>query len=306
MLSSKAKAHTDIKSDGWIEQYLPSKMRPCAYLIRLDRPIGIWLLLLPAWWAITLAAGGMRAMAPYDWWLMMLFGAGAVIMRGAGCIINDLWDRKLDQTVARTNQRPLASGAITPPQALLFLFVLLLLGLFILTQMTLVTILLGVLALPLIIAYPLMKRITWWPQAFLGLTFNFGALMGWSAVTHLLALPALLLYAGGFFWTLGYDTIYAHQDKEDDAKTGIKSSALKLGTASKKWIAGFYAIAMSLYGAAFLLTGAGVFACLLLSFAAIQLIWQIRIWNMGDPASALLVFKSNRDFGIILLLAALL
>ncbi len=294
--------HTDINSKGWLA-HLPQGLQPFAILMRLDRPIGTWLLLLPGWWAIALSSGGWATMNWHDAWLFVLFGVGAVVMRGAGCVINDLWDRDFDRAVERTRLRPLASGAINVKAALGFLCILLLTGLAILLQLPLVAILLGILTLPLIVTYPLMKRVTWWPQFFLGITFNFGALMGWAAVTGVIGLPALLIYIGGIFWTLGYDTIYAHQDKDDDALIGVKSTARKFASASKAWVAGFYAAAFILMALGFLIAGVGLSGVLLLAAAA-HLFWQVRTWNMNDPANSLRIFKSNRDFGLVLLLAA--
>ncbi|MGQ0527137.1 MAG: 4-hydroxybenzoate octaprenyltransferase [Alphaproteobacteria bacterium] len=274
---------------------------PYIRLARLDRPIGIWLLLLPGWWAVLLAAGGVQRMNAADWKVFVLFGIGAVLMRAAGCIINDLWDRNLDRRVVRTKQRPLAAGDVSVAGALVFLCVLLVLSLMILWQMNLVTVLLGILSLPFIVAYPLMKRFTWWPQTFLGLTFNFGALMGWSAVTGVPQLPALLLYVGGIFWTLGYDTIYAHQDKEDDALAGIKSSALKLGERSRIWVKVFYAAAFAFMIIACVVAVHTWVAALFLLPAFLYAAMNIRKWDEQDVDSALAVFKSNRDFGLILL-----
>ncbi len=311
MNTDNTRTHTDIKSNGGINRFFPPLLRPYACLARFDRPIGTWLLLLPGWWAITLSAGGLFSFNSHsvnfnhhDVNLMALFGIGALVMRGAGCVINDLWDRRLDHQVERTRSRPLASGAVTPKQAFVFLILLLSIGLLILTRMSFVTILLGVISVPFIVFYPLMKRITWWPQLFLGLTFNFGALMGWSAVTGTLALPALFLYAGGIFWTLGYDTIYAHQDKEDDARIGIKSTALKLGENSKKWVAGFYSIAWLFFVLAYIIAGAGTLSVLILLAAGWQFFWQVRMWDMDNPESSLMIFKSNRDFGLFVLAAA--
>lgn len=299
--------HTDIKINGWIARFLPEKARPYAYLARLDRPIGIWLLLLPAWWAIFLASGGGLSLNGFDAWIVILFGIGAVVMRGAGCVINDLWDRDLDKSVERTRVRPLAAGLIKPFQAIIFLIVLLLLGFLILIQTkSLVTILLGIMTLPLIALYPLMKRLTWWPQLFLGVVFNFGALMGWAAVTGLVQIPAVLLYMGGIFWTLGYDTVYAYQDKEDDARIGIKSTALKFGTDSKKWVGGFYAAAWLLIAAAFATEKAGWLSFMILPLAGYLFFRQLNRWDMSDPQSALDVFRSNRDLGFLILIAAII
>ncbi|WP_435640937.1 4-hydroxybenzoate octaprenyltransferase [Micavibrio aeruginosavorus] len=290
--------HTDIHHQGWIA-YLPGFVRPYALLMRLDRPIGTWLLLLPGWWAIVLAAGGVRAMNPYDWKLIILFAVGAIVMRGAGCVINDLWDRKLDARVERTAARPLASGAVSVPAACVLLGALLSIGLMILLELNITAILLGVLSVAFIVVYPAMKRITWWPQAFLGLTFNFGALMGWAAVTGAVDMAALYLYAAGFFWTLGYDTIYAHQDKEDDARIGIKSTALFLGEKSRIWIAGFYTLTLILLALAI----GSVWGFVTLIPAAMHLAWQVKDWDMNDPASSLKFFRSNRDFGLLVLAA---
>jgi len=297
--------HTDIKTEGFISQ-LPYSWQPYAILMRLDRPIGWWLLLLPGWWAITLSAGGVSGMNGHSWFLMALFFIGAVIMRGAGCTINDLWDRNLDKQVERTRNRPIASGAVSVPQALAFLFALLFTGLIILLQTSAVTIGLGFLSMIFVAAYPYMKRITWWPQAFLGITFNFGVLMGWGAVAHSLEPPVFTLYLGAFFWTLGYDTIYAHQDKEDDQIVGIKSTALLFGARSKKWVSGFYAAAWVLMTLSVYLTSQSLIAAAFMLPAAAHLVWQIMRWESDDQPSSLKTFKSNRDFGLLVLLACLL
>ncbi len=306
MSRTKTENHTDINRDGWIERYLGPQARPYAYLMRLDRPVGTWLLLLPGWWAIILAAGGGPGIYDHVFETFVLFGIGAVAMRGAGCIINDLWDRELDRQVKRTSARPLAAGTLTVRQALGLLAVLLLTGLAVLYQMPPVTVLLGFIVFPLIVLYPLMKRWTWWPQAFLGLTFNFGALMGWTAVNDVVGSVALCLYGAGICWTLGYDTIYAHQDKEDDMRIGVKSTALLFGENSKNVVTIFYVMAMILFAAAFMLAQAGALSLLLLSGAGLQLIWQVRSWDMTDPQNSLDRFKSNRDFGLIVLLAIIL
>lgn len=298
--------HTDIKSDGWIGRWLPPPARPYALLARLDRPVGTWLLLLPGWWGIMLAAGRMSGMNARDEKTLILFGIGAIVMRAAGCVINDLWDRDFDRQVERTMARPLAAGTVTPKQALIFLAILLLIGLWVLMQMSLVTILLGVLSLPLIVVYPLAKRFTWWPQLVLGLIFNFGALMGWGAVTGAIALPALLLYAAGIFWTLGYDTIYAHQDIADDMKIGVRSTAIKFGADSRKWVAGFYTVAWVLILAAFLAAHENWQSFVFLLFPAMHLVMQLKMWDPADPAKSLAVFRMNRDFGFLVLLAAAL
>jgi 4-hydroxybenzoate polyprenyltransferase len=295
-------AHTDIRSDSWVDRLLPAAWRPYARLARLDRPIGVWLLLFPCWWSIALAA---PAGAWPDWRLMVLFAAGAVIMRGAGCTVNDLLDRDLDAQVERTRGRPLPSGQVSPRQALLFLLAQLLAGLVILLQLRPLAIALGVASLALVAAYPLMKRVTWWPQAFLGLTFNWGALMGWAAVTGGLEPPALLLYAGGILWTLGYDTIYAHQDKEDDARVGVKSTALRLGPASRAWIYAFYLGALALWTTALLPETNPIALFTPLFLAGLAMIRQVRGWDPDDPASSLATFKAARAIGWLVLLAAI-
>lgn len=294
--------HTDINTKGWISRLSP-EIRPYVLLMRLDRPIGVWLLLLPGWWAILLARGGVMGLQARDLWLLLLFGFGAIVMRGAGCVINDLWDRRLDGKVERTKGRPLASGAINVWKAFGFLFSLLLVGLLVLLQMNMLTVILGCVSMLFVIAYPAMKRITWWPQAFLGLTFNFGALMGWAAVTGEVGLAAVFLYAAGFFWTLGYDTIYAHQDIEDDMRIGVKSSAIRLRDQSKPWIAKFYMAACGLLFLALLAGRAGPFSYLVLAFAGGHLWWQLRQWHPIHPLSSLRIFKSNRIFGWIVLAA---
>ncbi len=288
-------AATDIPSDSWIDRWAPSAARPYLRLMRLDRPIGTWLLLLPCWWSTALASPGWP-----DGRLMVLFAIGAIIMRGAGCIVNDLADRDFDGKVARTATRPLVSGAISIRQAFAFLFLQLMLGLAVLAQLNLFAIGIGAASLLLVFTYPFMKRITYWPQAFLGLTFNWGALVGWAAVHGGLDAPALVLYAAGVFWTLGYDTIYAHQDKEDDILVGVKSLALKLGDASKAWFAGFYSATVLLVGAAGALAGLGWPFWVGLAIAAGHLAWQILDVDLNRPRDCLAKFKSNRDFGLIL------
>lgn len=295
--------YTDIRKLTWIER-LPEKIKPLAYLMRLDRPIGTWLLLLPALWSLVLAyktsTSDMELRTLFTF--ITLFSIGAIIMRGAGCIINDLWDRDLDMQVERTRFRPLASGTISIKQTFLFLIGLLLLGLLILLQMNATTIILGVLSLVFITIYPFMKRITWWPQAFLGLTFNFGALMGWTAITGDLSLSAILLYIGGFFWTLGYDTIYAHQDITDDLLIGIKSTARLFKDKSKIFVGLFYTIAFLMFMSAIMIATQSVHPLYLCACSGILLIFQIHTWNINEQENALEMFKANKEFGLLLLL----
>lgn len=290
--------HTDIRSGDWIDRRTPPGARPYLRLMRLDRPIGTWLLLLPGWWAIALAAP--PAALP-DLRLMALFGIGAVLMRGAGCVVNDILDRDIDAEVERTRVRPIPSGQVSVGQALGFLAALLAVSFLILISLSPTAIVLGVASLALVFPYPLMKRITWWPQAFLGLTLNWGTLMGWAAVTNGLGLPALVLYAAGIVWTLGYDTIYAHQDKEDDARIGVKSSARYLGAASRPWIAVFYALTAAGLLAAGLADGLGAVYAVALVPAVLHLAWQVRTWDPDDQADCLAKFKSNAPFGWLVL-----
>ncbi len=291
---------TDIQNHSWIEN-LPQSWRPYVYLGRFDRPIGIWLLLLPGWWAIALASE-----KPWQsWHLFLLFGLGAIVMRAAGCVVNDMWDRELDQQVRRTVERPLASGALSMRQAAIFLGVLLFLGFLVLVQMNVFTIMLGVVSLPMIVLYPLMKRFTWWPQAFLGLVFNFGVLMGWSAVVGYLELPALLMYLGCVFWTLGYDTIYAHQDVEDDALVGVKSTALRFRHYTRPMIALFYGLQSVLWSAAFFMA-AGWLAVVFLIPAFVHLYRQVFSFEDNNPDLCLRIFKSNRDLGLLVLAGCLI
>ena len=275
--------------------------------MRLDRPVGIWLLLLPSLWGIALALGGAQNIDIRTLYIIVLFALGAIIMRGAGCVINDIWDRDIDKQVERTRTRPIASGEISVKKALMFLATLLLMGLIILLQFNITTVILGIITLPLIISYPLMKRITWWPQLFLGLTFNFGVLMGWSAITGGIGLSPILLYIGAIFWTVGYDTIYAHQDKDDDSLIGVKSTALKFGDNSKLWVAGFYALSFMLISVAILPNEKITIPIIIaLSMLALHFAWQIKSWNPNDQESSLRIFKSNRNTGLIALLACML
>lgn len=288
----------DIKAGDWIDRYVPGPWRPYARLARLDRPIGTWLLLFPCWWSIALAA------APGTWpdfRLMILFGLGALVMRGAGCTVNDMIDRDIDAKVARTATRPLASGQMSLAQAWRFLGLQLGIGLVILLQLSWTAIWLGVASLALVAIYPTMKRITWWPQAFLGLTFNWGALMGWAALRDELGWAPVLLYAAGFFWTLSYDTIYAHQDKSDDALIGVKSTALRLGAQTKTWLLGFDAAMLVLLVAALAAAGIGWIAYVVVLALAAHLLWQAADVDLDDPRDCLAKFRSNRWIGWILL-----
>ena len=307
-LAQRATAASDIRT--WLDRALPAAAWPYARLMRLDRPIGTWLLLFPCWWGLFLAVDQSPLTQP--WQLpsqtghilgsVLLFAIGSVVMRGAGCTYNDIVDRDFDAKVARTALRPIPSGQVSVRRATVFLIAQLLVGLLILLTFNRFAIMLGVLSLALVFTYPLMKRITYWPQAFLGLTFNWGALMGWAAVTGSLALPTLLLYAGGIAWTLHYDTIYAHQDKEDDALVGVKSTALKLGAQTKPWLAGFSIATVILFEIAVALAHLGWPAMLAVAAVALHLTWQILTVELDDPADCLAKFRSNRWIGWLLLI----
>jgi 4-hydroxybenzoate polyprenyltransferase len=290
---------------NWVDTRAPRWLRPYLRLARLDRPIGSWLLLLPCWWSSALAAVAAHAWAP-SLVHILLFFIGAFAMRGAGCTWNDIVDRDLDAAVERTRSRPIPSGQVSVTQAAVFLALLALIGLAVLITFNRITIMLGIASLAIVAVYPFMKRITYWPQIVLGLAFSWGALMGWAAVFGSLALPPLLLYAGSISWVIGYDTIYAHQDREDDALIGIKSTALLFGPRTKPILALFYTVAVILFAAAGFSAGGGiVFALGLCAFAA-HLAWQIIRLDIADPDNCLIVFKSDRDAGLILFAALLL
>ena len=287
---------SDILPGNWVERWLPARARPYARLARLDRPIGTWLLLFPAWWGIALAAPGWPSPG-----LLLLFAFGAVVMRGAGCTLNDIADRDYDGRVARTRHRPLPSGAVSLREAAAFLVVQLAVGAAVLFSLNRASILLGLPVLALIATYPFMKRVTYWPQLFLGLNFNWGALIGWTAVTGSPGLPALLLYLGGICWTLGYDTIYAHQDKEDDVRIGVKSSAIALGSHTRPWLFAFYGGALLLWGAAGASAGLAPPFWLGLAAASLQLGWQAMRVDVDNPGDCLAKFRSNRLVGWLML-----
>ncbi len=283
----------------------PPGMRPWLELMRLDRPIGVWLLFWPC--VFGLALGTMADDRSFsDWsdlWLVVLFAIGSVVMRGAGCTYNDIVDREIDAKVARTRGRPIPSGRVGVKDAWLFLGAQLLIGLLVLIQLNDFAIVLGAASLLLVAAYPFMKRITWWPQAWLGLTFNWGALLGFAAETGRIDWTAIMLYAGLFFWTLGYDTIYAHQDKEDDALIGVKSTARLFGARSKDWILGFYAVAFAFILASGYAAHAGWPFTFLMLLAGAHLVWQVHTLNIDDPECCLKIFRSNRETGALIALA---
>jgi 4-hydroxybenzoate polyprenyltransferase len=286
---------------NWVDSFAPQISRPYLRLARLDRPIGSWLLLMPCWWSLGLA--GMAAGTAPTIRNIVLFFIGAFAMRGAGCTWNDLVDRDLDARVERTRSRPIPSGQVTVTQAAIFLIVQALIGLAVLLQFNGFTVLTGFASLGVVAIYPFMKRITYWPQIVLGLAFSWGALMGWPAVFGRLDWAALILYAGSICWVIGYDTIYAHQDREDDALIGIKSTAILFRERTKPMLALFYSAAVILIGIAGTLAGGGVYFAIGLAAFAAHLGWQIFSLDINDPAHCLKLFKANRDAGLILFLA---
>lgn len=295
----------DAKPVNWVERYLPGGALPYAQLMRLDRPIGWWLLLLPCWWALVLGQIAVGGGLP-NLWHGLLFLIGAIVMRGAGCTLNDMADRNFDAMVERTKNRPLASGRVSRKQAFVFLALLSLIGLAVLLQFNWFSIVLGASSLLIVAIYPFMKRITHWPQLVLGLAFNWGALIGWTATHASLSPAALLLYAGGVSWTLAYDTIYAHQDKEDDVLIGVKSTALLFGANTKPWLVGFFGLASALMFAALLQVNAGAASYIGLAAAAFHSAWQTISFDHTNSTHCLKLFKSNRTFGLLFLAGLLL
>ena len=290
---------------NWVDRAAPVWSRPYLRLARLDRPIGSWLLLLPCWWSAGLAAIAAGERLP-DLGHLALFFIGAFAMRGAGCTWNDIVDRDLDRRVERTRSRPIPSGQVSVAQAALFLLAQALVGLLVLVRFNRFAIAAGIASLAIVAVYPFMKRVTYWPQIVLGLAFSWGAVMGWAAAFGRLDPPAIVLYAGSIAWVIGYDTVYAHQDRDDDALIGIKSTALLFGERTRPMLAVFYALAAVLIGLAGALAGAGaLFGLGLLGFAA-HLAWQIARLDIGDPDKCLRIFKSDRDAGLILFAGMLL
>ena len=296
---SGAAARVADAAGNWVDTRAPPWSRPYLRLARLDRPIGSWLLLLPCWWSAALAAAlaGDVSRLPL---ILVLFLVGAFVMRGAGCTWNDITDRDLDAKVERTRSRPIPAGQVGVRQALAFLVAQALIGLVVLLQFNRFAILTGIASLAIVAVYPFMKRITWWPQVVLGLAFSWGALMGFAVLLGQIGLPALFLYAGSIAWVIGYDTVYAHQDTEDDALIGVKSTARLFGAQTHRALILFYSLAVILIGAALALSGVGVPAWIGLAVFAGHLGWQITRLRIDDPALCLRVFKSNRDAGLLL------
>lgn len=295
---------SDAPPGNWVDRHAPHFAQGYLRLMRADRPIGTWLLLWPCWWSAALAwiAAGQRWPDP---WLLFLFAAGATVMRGAGCTYNDIADREYDARVARTRTRPIPSGQVSAGAAAIFMVALSFIGLAVLLQFNAFAIGLGIASLGIVALYPFMKRITYWPQIVLGLAFSWGALMGWAQIFARFDAPAVWLYLAAIAWTIGYDTIYAHQDKEDDALLGLKSTALKFGSATWRWLTLFYGLTIALLGLAGSGAGAGWPFFLGLSLAALHLIWQIVTLDIADADNCLQRFRSNRDFGALVFIALL-
>ena len=284
---------------NWVDTLAPPWSRPYLRLARFDRPIGSWLLLLPCWWSAALASALAHDAGRLPI-IIALFFAGAFAMRGAGCTWNDITDRDLDAKVERTRSRPIPAGQVGVRQALVFLAAQALIGLVVLLQFNRFAVMTGIASLAIVAVYPFMKRITWWPQVVLGLAFSWGALMGFAVILGQLGLPALFLYAGSIAWVIGYDTIYAHQDTEDDALIGVKSTARLFGAQTHRALIVFYSLAVILIGVAMALSGVGLAGWIGLAAFAVHLGWQIARLRIDDPALCLRVFKSNRDAGLLL------
>ena len=299
----------DAVAGNWVDRWAPAAARPYLRLSRADRPIGTWLLLLPCWWGVALAAA---AGTPgwWDLWVALACGIGAFLMRGAGCTWNDITDRDFDAAVARTRSRPIPSGQVSVRQALVWMVAQALVAFGVLLTFPPLAIWLGVGSLALVAVYPFAKRFTWWPQAFLGLAFNWGALLAWAAHDGTLGWPALVLWLSGIAWTLFYDTIYAHQDKEDDALIGVKSTARLFGTHTVGWLRGFMALSVLLLTLAVLMALLGADAGwlpVLIALAglwvfAAHLGWQLAQLKIDDPVNCLKLFRSNRDAGLVVAL----
>lgn len=297
---------SDAVRGNWVDQRAPAWSRPYLRLSRADRPIGTWLLLLPCWWGLMLGMLSDGAPALYDLWIAAGCGMGAWLMRGAGCTWNDITDRKIDGSVERTRSRPIPSGQVTTRQALAWMAIQSLVALVILLTFKTAAIVLGVLSLAPVAIYPFAKRFTWWPQIFLGLAFNWGALLAWTAHTGALSWQPVVLYVAGIAWTLFYDTIYAHQDKEDDALIGVKSTARLFAENTPRWLRRFLVASVTLMGFTILgtmLPGANPLA-LVLALAGPwafgwHMAWQLRQLDIDDNDVLLKLFRANRDAGLL-------
>jgi len=294
----------DAQRGNWVDNFAPGWLKPYARLARWDRPIGFWLLFWPCGFALALAAVAVPDRG-FDWRALVLMFIGAVLMRGAGCTFNDIVDRDIDDKVARTRLRPIPSGQVTTRNAALFLVAQALLGLLVLIQFNTLTIALGLGSLALVAIYPFMKRITWWPQLFLGLAFSWGALVGWTSQAGSLSLSPMLLYLGCILWVIGYDTIYALQDIEDDALIGVKSTARLFGSRAREIVALFYAGAVVLWWIAGWLSGGYILFSIGLLCVAVLLGWQVVTLDTAEPGNSYARFLSNRWVGVLMTLALL-
>jgi 4-hydroxybenzoate polyprenyltransferase len=306
-MQSPATAGTvaDAQRGNWVDRYAPDWLKPYARLARWDRPIGFWLLFWPCGFSLGLAAVKNPA-SGFDWWALLLCFVGAVAMRGAGCTFNDIVDRDIDPLVERTRSRPIPAGQVSVRNAIVFMVLQALIGLVILLQFNLFTVAVGAASLLLVAIYPFMKRVTWWPQFFLGLAFSWGALVGWTSQTGAISLPPLLLYLGCILWTIGYDTIYAMQDIEDDALIGVKSTARLFGRRTRMLVALFYAAAIVLWGIAGTLVGGGLAFGLVMLAAVALLAWQVVTLDGKAPGNPLIRFKANHWVGAAVTLALLI
>ncbi|HEX7920845.1 MAG TPA: 4-hydroxybenzoate octaprenyltransferase [Bradyrhizobium sp.] len=296
---SDVSARVADSTGNWVDTHAPVWSRPYLRLARYDRPIGSWLLLMPCWWSAALAAGVAHDVRSLPL-VVLLFFIGAFVMRGAGCTWNDITDRDLDAKVERTRSRPIPAGQVTVTQAVVFMVLQALIGLAVLLQFNRFAIMTGIASIVIVAIYPFMKRITWWPQVVLGLAFSYGALMGFAVTLERIDAAAIALYAGSIAWVIAYDTIYAHQDAEDDALIGVKSTARLFGARTHRALVIFYGLAVLLIGVAFALAGARWPAWIGLAAFALHLAWQVRRLDTSDPALCLRIFKSNRDAGFIL------
>ena len=302
-MSETTKIADAVKS-SWVKS-LPAVLIPYAQLMRLDRPMPMWLLLLPCWWSLILAQIALGGGLP-DLWKAFLFLIGSIVMRGAGCTLNDIVDRDIDKKVKRTSARPLPAGLISLRSAFLFLGAQLLLGLVILLQFNHLTVVTGIASLAIVAVYPFMKRITYWPQLVLGFAFNWGALLGWSSTYEWFLIAPILLYLGGVSWTMAYDTIYAHQDKDDDALIGVKSTALRFGYATVYWLVFFFALALVLIDASLWFVYAPLLAHVGVAGAAMHAAWQISQFDGDNTNMCLKLFRANRMFGLFILIGLLI
>ncbi|MCY4305041.1 MAG: 4-hydroxybenzoate octaprenyltransferase [Aestuariivita sp.] len=300
---------SDASANNWVDKYAPIGMRPYLRLSRIDRPIGTWLLLIPCWWGLALGILNTKQLRLEDAWIALGCAIGAMLMRGAGCTWNDITDCNFDRLVVRTKSRPIASGQISVSSAIIWMCVQAIGAFCILLTFNLTTIALGVLSLLPVAIYPFAKRFTWWPQIFLGIAFNWGALLAWAAHTGSLHLASVLLYGAGIFWTLFYDTIYAHQDRDDDALIGIKSTAILFGKKTPIWLLRFLTAAIALMSLAVIVAVipvAKVYGLLIsimgVAAMCIHLEWQRQNFVFDDTKTLLKLFRSNRDAGLIFLL----